>query len=222
MKISEKIQADIVMAMKARDEHRLTTLRMVKTTLRMVKLALENKQIDKREALTNAEETQILTTLIKARTGRRSDGNIDGLSLLCAPCLRTACPPDSLHCSACLFLSQSWCCRPNQRKPCASQAGACPVLSPAGVHRCHLCYRCYRSDRNSGYRRNQDSNGSGAAGKPRGYRVSAPARMVLPTGTGGECDRAIWFLQRPPNRPFEQADGRREPRKVSCPTTPTS
>jgi uncharacterized protein len=60
MTIGEKIQADIVVAMKARDEHRLTTLRMVKS-------ALKNKEIDKREKLTDAEETQILTTLIKQR-----------------------------------------------------------------------------------------------------------------------------------------------------------
>jgi hypothetical protein len=60
MTIGEKIQADIVTAMKARDEHKLTTLRMVKS-------ALKNKEIDKREKLTDAEETQILTTLIKQR-----------------------------------------------------------------------------------------------------------------------------------------------------------
>lgn len=60
MSISEKIQADIVVAMKARDEHRLTTLRMVKS-------AMKNKEIDKREPLTDAEESQILTTLIKQR-----------------------------------------------------------------------------------------------------------------------------------------------------------
>lgn len=60
MNVNEKIQADIVMAMKARDERRLTTLRMVKS-------ALKNKEIDKREPLTDAEETQILTTLIKQR-----------------------------------------------------------------------------------------------------------------------------------------------------------
>jgi uncharacterized protein YqeY len=60
MTIGEKIQADIVVAMKARDEHKLTTLRMVKS-------ALKNKEIDKREKLTGAEETQILTTLIKQR-----------------------------------------------------------------------------------------------------------------------------------------------------------
>ena len=60
MTIGEKIQADIVVAMKAREEHRLTTLRMVKSALR-------NKEIDKRESLTDAEESQILTTLIKQR-----------------------------------------------------------------------------------------------------------------------------------------------------------
>src|ERR1700710_1649474 len=60
MTIGEQIQADIVVAMKAREEHRLTTLRMVKSALR-------NKEIDKREKLTDAEESQILTTLIKQR-----------------------------------------------------------------------------------------------------------------------------------------------------------
>jgi uncharacterized protein YqeY len=60
MMIGERVQADIVVAMKAKDEHRLTTLRMVKS-------ALKNKEIDKREKLTDAEEQQILTTLIKQR-----------------------------------------------------------------------------------------------------------------------------------------------------------
>ena len=60
MSIGEKIQSDIVTAMKARNEHKLTTLRMVKS-------ALKNKEIDKREALSDAEEAQILTTLIKQR-----------------------------------------------------------------------------------------------------------------------------------------------------------
>jgi uncharacterized protein len=60
MTIGERVQADIVTAMKARDEHTLTTLRMVKSALR-------NKEIDKREKLTDAEEQQILTTLIKQR-----------------------------------------------------------------------------------------------------------------------------------------------------------
>jgi uncharacterized protein len=60
MTIGEKVQADIVLAMKAKEEHKLTTLRMVKS-------ALKNKEIDKREKLTDAEESQILTTLIKQR-----------------------------------------------------------------------------------------------------------------------------------------------------------
>jgi hypothetical protein len=60
MTIGEKIQTDIVVAMKAKDEHKLTTLRMVKS-------ALKSKEIDKREKLTDAEESQILTTLIKQR-----------------------------------------------------------------------------------------------------------------------------------------------------------
>ena len=60
MSISEKINADIITAMKAREEHRLTTLRMVKSALR-------SKEIDKRQPLTEAEQTQILSTLLKQR-----------------------------------------------------------------------------------------------------------------------------------------------------------
>lgn len=58
--IGERIEKDIVLAMRAREEHKLTTLRMVKS-------ALKSKEIDKRERLTDAEEAQILTTLIKQR-----------------------------------------------------------------------------------------------------------------------------------------------------------
>jgi uncharacterized protein YqeY len=46
--------------MRAKEEHRLTTLRMVKS-------ALKNKEIDKRAELTDAEQSQILSTLIKQR-----------------------------------------------------------------------------------------------------------------------------------------------------------
>ncbi|MDP9050021.1 MAG: GatB/YqeY domain-containing protein [Acidobacteriota bacterium] len=60
MSISEKINTDIITAMRAREEHRLTTLRMVKSALR-------SKEIDKREPLTDAEQSQILTTLLKQR-----------------------------------------------------------------------------------------------------------------------------------------------------------
>ncbi len=58
--ISARIGKDIITAMKAKDEHTLTTLRMVKS-------ALKSKEIDKRAPLTDAEEAQILTTLIKQR-----------------------------------------------------------------------------------------------------------------------------------------------------------
>ena len=60
MEISDKLEKEIVVAMRAKDEHRLTTLRMVKA-------ALKNKAIEKREPLTDAEETQILTTMVKQR-----------------------------------------------------------------------------------------------------------------------------------------------------------
>jgi len=58
--IGEKLGKDIVTAMKAREQETLTTLRMVKS-------ALKNREIDKREALTDAEEQGILTTLLKQR-----------------------------------------------------------------------------------------------------------------------------------------------------------
>jgi uncharacterized protein YqeY len=60
MTISERVNADIVTAMKARDEHRLTTLRMVKS-------AFKSKEIDKREPLTEPEQAAILSTLVKQR-----------------------------------------------------------------------------------------------------------------------------------------------------------
>jgi uncharacterized protein YqeY len=58
--ISEKVTADIVTAMKSREEHRVTTLRMVKSGLR-------SKEIDKRGPLTDAEQIAILSTLLKQR-----------------------------------------------------------------------------------------------------------------------------------------------------------
>lgn len=60
MSIAEKLGTDIITAMKAHEEHRLTTLRMVKSALR-------SKEIDKRQPLTDAEQTAVLTTLIKQR-----------------------------------------------------------------------------------------------------------------------------------------------------------
>ena len=58
--IADRINTDITTAMKARDEMKLTTLRMAKS-------ALKSKEIDKRESLTETEEQSILTTLIKQR-----------------------------------------------------------------------------------------------------------------------------------------------------------
>jgi len=60
MSLSEQIQKDIVTAMKARDEHRLSTLRMVKT-------ALKNREVEKMAPLDDKESQQVLTTLIKQR-----------------------------------------------------------------------------------------------------------------------------------------------------------
>ena len=58
--VVQQVEKDIVSAMKAREAERLSTLRMVKT-------AFKNKEIEKREPLTEAEAQQILTTLIKQR-----------------------------------------------------------------------------------------------------------------------------------------------------------
>lgn len=60
MSIADQITKDIIEAMKSRQEHRLSTLRMVKS-------ALKNKEIDKRSPLTDPETLQVLSTLIKQR-----------------------------------------------------------------------------------------------------------------------------------------------------------
>lgn len=60
MSIGERVQKDMIEAMKAKQELRLSTLRMVKS-------ALKNKEIDKRGPLDEREEMQILSTLIKQR-----------------------------------------------------------------------------------------------------------------------------------------------------------
>jgi uncharacterized protein YqeY len=60
MSISEQVQKDMVESMKARDERRLSTLRMMKS-------ALKNKEIDKRAPLDDREALQVLSTLIKQR-----------------------------------------------------------------------------------------------------------------------------------------------------------
>lgn len=60
MTISERITQDMTAAMKARDEHRLSTLRMVKT-------ALKNREVEKRAPLDDKEAMAVLSTLIKQR-----------------------------------------------------------------------------------------------------------------------------------------------------------
>jgi uncharacterized protein len=60
MSLVDQIQKDITNAMKARDEARLSTLRMVKT-------ALMNRKIEKMADLDDKEAQQVLSTLIKQR-----------------------------------------------------------------------------------------------------------------------------------------------------------
>ena len=55
-----QVNQQVIAAMKAHDAVRTTTLRLIKN-------ALKNKAIEKREALTPAEEQQALATMIKQR-----------------------------------------------------------------------------------------------------------------------------------------------------------
>jgi len=59
MSITEKIQQDMIAAMKAKDD-KLGTIRLVKSSLK-------NKEIDKREPLTETEELAVLSTMVKQR-----------------------------------------------------------------------------------------------------------------------------------------------------------
>src|SRR6266404_6125014 len=60
MTIAERISKDITDAMRARDEHRLTTLRMMKSGIR-------SREIEKRSPVDDQETIQILSTMIKQR-----------------------------------------------------------------------------------------------------------------------------------------------------------
>ncbi|MGA2990500.1 MAG: GatB/YqeY domain-containing protein [Candidatus Korobacteraceae bacterium] len=60
MSITQQVQKDMVDAMRAKQELRLSTLRMVKA-------GLKNREIDKRSPLDEKEEMQVLATLIKQR-----------------------------------------------------------------------------------------------------------------------------------------------------------
>ncbi|MGA9566864.1 MAG: GatB/YqeY domain-containing protein [Candidatus Korobacteraceae bacterium] len=60
MSLTERVQKDMVDAMRKREELRLSTLRMMKS-------ALKNKEIDKRAALDEKEELQVFSMLINQR-----------------------------------------------------------------------------------------------------------------------------------------------------------
>jgi uncharacterized protein YqeY len=60
MSLEQTLGADIVTAMKAKDQTRLTALRMLKT-------ALTHKSIEKGRALDSAEELQVVSMLVKQR-----------------------------------------------------------------------------------------------------------------------------------------------------------
>ena len=60
MSLTERVQKDLIDAMRNKQELRLSTLRMVKA-------ALKNKEIDKRAVLDEKEELQVFSTLIKQR-----------------------------------------------------------------------------------------------------------------------------------------------------------
>src|ERR1700682_2557538 len=60
MPLIDQMQKDITTAMKAREEQRLSCLRMVKT-------ALKNREIEKMAPLDDKEAQQVLSTLIKQR-----------------------------------------------------------------------------------------------------------------------------------------------------------
>jgi uncharacterized protein YqeY len=60
MSLEQSLASDIAGAMKAKDQTRLTALRMLKT-------ALTNKSIEKGRPLEAAEERQVVSTLVKQR-----------------------------------------------------------------------------------------------------------------------------------------------------------
>src|SRR6059058_5140693 len=60
MNLAEKIQGDLVEAMRARDELRLNVLRGIKSAIKL-------KEVEKIRTLDEAETIQILQTLVKQR-----------------------------------------------------------------------------------------------------------------------------------------------------------
>ena len=74
MPLLERIQKDMVAAMKSKDEARLSAVRMIKTALKKV-------EVDSMKPLDEAAEMQVLNSLIKQRTESaemfRKGGRID-------------------------------------------------------------------------------------------------------------------------------------------------
>jgi uncharacterized protein YqeY len=60
MSVVKTVDQDMIAAMKAKDAERLLTIRMMKS-------AFKNKEVEKREPLTDAEAYQVLTIMIKQR-----------------------------------------------------------------------------------------------------------------------------------------------------------
>jgi uncharacterized protein len=60
MALLEQIQKDMIEAMKAKDEARLSTVRMIKT-------ALKKQEVDSMKPLDEATELQVMNTLLKQR-----------------------------------------------------------------------------------------------------------------------------------------------------------
>src|SRR5579864_7396301 len=60
MPLLDRIQSDMVAAMRAKDEARLNAIRLIKT-------ALKKHEVDSMKPLDEAAELQIMTTLIKQR-----------------------------------------------------------------------------------------------------------------------------------------------------------
>ena len=74
MSLTDRLSDDLKLAMKARDQLRMDAIRMVKA-------ALQNKEIELKKALDEAEMSRVLLTLVKQRkeaaeqykTGKRDD-----------------------------------------------------------------------------------------------------------------------------------------------------
>jgi uncharacterized protein len=60
LSVVKQVDHDMIAAMKVKDAERLLTIRMMKS-------AFKNKEIEKRQPITDAEAYQVLTTMIKQR-----------------------------------------------------------------------------------------------------------------------------------------------------------